>query len=604
MKNIWALIKLFSSKEKRNLGILTGAIIIMAFMEVVGIGAIGPFMTVAADPTIVQTNQLLNTLYQVSGIGDVRYFIALLGGIFFLIILGTNGLTTIVMYWMFHWSNMRSYSLGRRLISQYLYQPYSYFLNHNTSELSKNILSEVQQVVNQAIRPGMELLARSMVAIAILLFLVISNPLVAGIVLFVLGGSYALVFGTMRKRLSFIGARLREYNAARFKAAGEAFGAIKDVKLLGKEAVFEGMFSRAARKQSQYNAKRQVMTGLPHYIIEAIALGLVVVLIVMMILRGGNLTEIIPIMSIYVFAGYRLMPAMRVVFKNIGALRSAGPIVKAMVEDLTFGAKEVEEARKRATQLLKEKKRLPFKQNIELKNITFSYSESLSPVIENLSITIPRLSTIGFIGPTGCGKTTLIDIILGLLEPSAGAIQVDGATISSENLRNWQLNFGYVPQHIFLADDSVRKNIAFGVENDQIDNDAVVQAAKIAHLDEFVTKEMPHGYETIVGERGIRLSGGQRQRIGIARALYYDPDIIVMDEATSALDNLTEAAVMDAINELMGNKTILLIAHRLSTVQKADTIFMLDKGKIAATGSYEELLKSNRQFQRLASGKI
>ncbi|WP_319416097.1 ABC transporter ATP-binding protein/permease [Marispirochaeta aestuarii] len=599
MDYIQKLLKLFTKKERRQLGILTGAILFMALMEVIGVGAIGPFMTVAADPSVVQETPVLLWLYQSLGIQDMRYFIAALGVAFFLIILGTNGFTTIVMFFLFRWSNMRSYTLGRRLMSQYLYQPYSYFLDHNTSELSKNILAEVQQILTQAIRPGMELLARGMVALAILLFLILSSPLVALVVAVVLGGSYAIVFGLVRSKLTKIGTKIRKYNRERFKTAGEAFGAIKDVKILGKEPVFEAQYAGASRRFARQQANRQIITSLPHHIIEAVALGLVVLLVVVLIITGGRFAEVIPLVSIYAFAGYRLMPALRIVFKNAGALRSSGPIVQAFYEDLTTGAAEVEASRKAALHLAATGNRLAFNERIELRNIEFMYPASPAPVLSGISLSIKKNSTIGFIGPTGCGKTTLVDIILGLLKPE-GSIEVDGVPVTDENIRNWQLNFGYVPQQIFLADDTVTRNIAFGVDTEKIDQAAVEKAARIAHLDDFVRDEMPQGYETLVGERGVRLSGGQRQRVGIARALYHDPDILVLDEATSALDNLTEQAVMDAIDELMGAKTIIMIAHRLSTVQKADIIYMLDKGRIAAEGSYDQLMESSEAFRKMA----
>ena len=596
---IGKLLSLFSKKERKQFVLMTIAILFMAMMEVGGVGAIGPFMSVAADPSVIQTNSVLNSIYTFTGIKDVRYFIAFLGIAFFLIILGTNAITTVVMFFMHRWSNMRSYTLGRRLMSQYLYQPYSYFLDHNTSELSKNILAEVQQVLTQAIRPGMELIARGMVSGAILLFLFISSPVVALVVTVVLGGSYALVFGLLRKKLTSIGKYIRKYNLERFKYSGEAFGAIKDVKILGKEPVFEEQFAYSSRRFARQQANRQIVTSLPRYIIEAIAIGLVVLLIVVFAVSGANIAEVIPLISVYAFAGFRLMPALRIIFKNAGTIRTAGPIIQALYEDIYNNADDVEASRIEAERLYESRERFDFSKEIRLINIRFSYPTSPSPVLNNINLSIKRNNTVAFIGSTGCGKTTLVDIILGLLK-SEGSIKVDGEPITPGKIRNWQLNFGYVPQQIFLADDTVTRNIAFGVKPEQIDFEAVKKAAKIAHLDSFIVNDMPDEYDTLVGERGVRLSGGQRQRIGIARALYHDPDILVLDEATSALDNMTEVAVMDAINELMGEKTIIMIAHRLTTVEKADVIYMLEKGRILASGNYEELMQNSREFRDLA----
>ena len=497
---------------------------------------------------------------------------------------------------------MRSYTLGRRLMSQYLYQPYSYFLDHNTSELSKNILAEVQQVLTQAIRPGMELMARGMVAGAILVFLFISAPMVALVVVVVLGGAYTLVFGLARRKLTRIGKLIRLYNKERFKYSGEAFGAIKDVKILGKEPLFEEQFAWSSKRFARQQANRQIITTLPRYIIEAIALGLVILLVVALTVSGGKMSEIIPLVSIYAYAGFRLMPALRILFKNAGTIRTSGPIIQALYDDIHNNADEVEDSRIAAERLRESAERLPFNKEISLTDISFSYPSSPAPVLRDINISIKKNSTIAFIGSTGCGKTTLVDIILGLLK-AQGNISVDGAMVTEKNIRNWQLNFGYVPQQIFLADDTVSCNIAFGIKTEEIDFEAVKKAAKIAHLDEFIANDMPDGYDTLVGERGVRLSGGQRQRIGIARALYHDPSVLVLDEATSALDNTTEAAVMDAINELMGEKTIIMIAHRLTTVEKAENIYMLNRGRIMASGSYAELIRSCVEFRNMATGK-
>ena len=353
-------------------------------------------------------------------------------------------------------------------------------------------MSEVQQVLRQAIRPGIELMTRGMVAAAILLFLVISSPLVALIVTVILGGTYALVFGLVRNRLTKIGTRIRQLNRERFKVSEESIGAIQDVKILGKEPVFEDKFARASKKFAWQHARRQIITGLPHYVIEDVAMGMVVLLVVAMILRGGDFAEVIPIISVYAFAGYRLMPALRVLFKNSGALRSSGPVVQSMYDDLTIGADAVAASRSRALNLNKNIERIPFITYIRLKNIQFSYPTSPEPVLNDINITIKKNSTIGFIGPTGCGKTTLVDIILWLLL-SDGVLEADGTSITENNVRNWQLNFGYVPQQIFLADDTVTQNIAFGVHASDIDQNAVERAARIAHLDEFIRNEMPSG---------------------------------------------------------------------------------------------------------------
>ena len=296
-------------------------------------------------------------------------------------------------------------------------------------------------------------------------------------------------------------------------------------------------------------------------------------------------------MALYALVGYRLMPSLQQIYASWATLSYAAPALDALHKDL-MSLKTVEPVPKSTAFM-------PFNQAITLSNIVFTYPKASQPSLKKISLEIRAYSTIGLVGSTGSGKTTTVDLILGLLEPQEGTLELDGQVINSSNRSCWQQSIGYVPQQIYLADDSLAANIAFGVEGNKIDQAAVERSAKIANLHEFVINELPHAYATTVGERGVRLSGGQRQRIGIARALYHNPQVLILDEATSALDNLTEQAVMEAVNNLGHEITIILIAHRLSTVRQCDHIFMLEKGEIKAQGNYEELNTSNQAFQKM-----
>lgn len=600
MTPVRKILAMLDSRERRNLFLLCGAILVMAFLEIIGIGAIGPFMSVAADPSAIQSTPFLARIYDALGFESETRFLVFLGLSVFALIVIANGYTTFVLYWLHRWSSMRSYSIGRRLLSQYLHQPYSYFLEHNTSELSKNILDEVRQVVISAIRPGMEIIARGVVAVSIVTFVFVTEPVIALVTVSILGGAYVLVYSLVRRRLYAIGEEQRRSNAERYKTASEAFTGIKDVKILSKEPIFERVFSKAAQRFAWSSAQKEIISGLPRYIIEAIALGLVLLGVVFLIATGNEFASVIPLISVYAFAGLRLMPALQILFRSLSQFRATIPVVNALYEDVQFGSDHADASRASVHRLLQSaKRRLPFHQTFELRDVEFCYKSSPVPVLSDINLAINRNTTVAFVGPTGCGKTTLIDVMLGLLE-SEGQLLVDGKAINMSHIRAWQQNFGYVPQHIFLADDTVTHNIAFGVDPAMIDSQSIERAARIAHLHEFVVNDLPAGYETVVGERGIRLSGGQRQRIGIARALYHDPDILVMDEATSALDNLTEEGVMDAIHELMGEKTIIMIAHRITTIEEADVIYLLERGRIVAQGTYTELLKHSERFRSMA----
>lgn len=306
--------------------------------------------------------------------------------------------------------------------------------------------------------------------------------------------------------------------------------------------------------------------------------------------QSGSFNEAIPIVSLYVFAGYRLMPALQQIYSSFTKLSFVSPSLDKLYQDLK-NLKPQNEI------LNSDKNLISYCQNIKLKNIYYNYPNSERAALENVSLTIPYNSRIGIVGSTGSGKTTTVDLILGLLEPQQGSLEVDGQTISNKNLRSWQKSIGYVPQHIYLSDDTVASNIAFGVNPKNINQEAVEKASKIANLHKYILEDLPEKYQTTIGERGVRLSGGQRQRIGIARALYHNPKVLILDEATSALDIQTEKIVMEAVNGLVNEVTIIIIAHRLSTVKKCDKIFLLDKGKLKDKGTFDELLKTNDQFR-------
>ena len=296
----------------------------------------------------------------------------------------------------------------------------------------------------------------------------------------------------------------------------------------------------------------------------------------------GNFNNSLPIISLYVFAGYRLMPAVQQIYSSLTQLTFVSPSVDKLYYDL----KNLKSYNKN-----QEENILTFNNEINLNHIYYNYPNTSRTTLRDISLTIPAKSTVGFIGSTGCGKTTTVDIILGLLCPQKGTLKVDGKVITEQNSRAWQRLIGYVPQHIYLSDDSVMANIAFGIEPKNINQDMIIEASKIANLHKFVTDELPNNYQTSIGENGVRLSGGQRQRIGIARALYHNPRVLILDEATSALDNQTEQEVMDAIFNYSKDITIILIAHRLNTVKNCDIVYKLEKGKIIDQGSFDELMK-------------
>ena len=389
-----------------------------------------------------------------------------------------------------------------------------------------------------------------------------------------------------------------EANKERFRTINESLSSIKITKVLGIEPFFLKNYSYFSGKFTRYNVLAHVIGEVPRYILEAFAFGGIVFFVIIMIARGEKVIDLIPLLSLYAFAAYRAMPALNRLYSAMTTVYYNTAIVDKIYEDMIeIGLYKSPESSRLPEQKESE---LLFEKEIKLEKIKFCYDKSTFDVINELNLTIPKNSIIGFVGATGCGKTTLVDIILGLLVPQFGQILVDDLPITERNIKAWQKKIGYVPQEIYLSDDSIRKNIAFGVPENEINEGQVRVVAKIAALDGFIEKELPENYNTIVGERGIRLSGGQRQRIGLARALYRNPEVLVLDEATSSLDGITEEAVLKAIKSAARSRTVLMIAHRLTTLKDCDLIYILDRGQIIEQGTYQELISQNKKFREMA----
>jgi ABC-type multidrug transport system fused ATPase/permease subunit len=420
------------------------------------------------------------------------------------------------------------------------------------------------------------------------------EPVIALLAVVLFGGSYVIVFILARRALARIGSVVLTANGQRFKSVHEAMSSIKDVKILGVEQTFLDRFRRPTSEMAVVQSHGAVIGEAPRSILQALALaGMLVLILHLLVIRSGSLNEIVPTLGIFAFAGLRLFPALQMIYRQVGALKVTKPAVDELFADMM-------ETGANAMAWPEDRPALRLDRELELDGISYAYPEASRTALKSLDLAIPARSSLGIVGGTGAGKTTLVDIMLGLLWPDEGSIRVDGVPVTRENLRAWQKNIGYVPQQISLVDDTVAANIAFGIPSERIDMAAVERAARIAELHDFVLGELPDGYETRVGDHGVRLSGGQRQRVGIARALYHDPDVLILDEATSALDNLTEKAVMDAVHNLGQAKTIIMIAHRLSTVQGCDTILMIERGQIVAQGPYADLLGKNAKFRAMA----
>ena len=599
-----------------------GLMLLIGLMHVASVTSILPFMAVVGNPEIVETNRWINLAYDGLGFTSTTSFLVFLGCVMLAAIICVNAVSALGVWLNARFTWALNVHISKSLLAKYLSQPYLFFVSRNSSEFANAVLQETQQFTKGYVTHLLLLLTKAVTIVCIFLLVVVVDPLVAVTAIVFFGGLYAAIYFYFRKRLSRIGRKRLAANRARFKSVNEAFGTVKENKILQRERYFVQGYEIPARKMARLEVRKLLISKIPHYILEGLAFGGMVALVLYFLVTRGGVAEILPILSLYAFASYRIMPALQQAFASFSHLRFSQAVVDLIHRDMTaaFGVplaagtnvleKEVSESRqKRGAQVQSDALKptaeaLPFARSIEMRDLSFNYPGASRAALREVGLTIPYNRSVAFCGPTGSGKTTAIDIILGLLEPDTGGLYVDGVEIKAENRRAWQRNLGYVPQSIYLSDNTIMQNIAFGISPKEIDCQAVERAARIANIAGFIEQELPQRYETLVGERGVRLSGGQRQRIGIARALYHDPKVLVLDEATSALDGATEEAVMQAIRQVAQAKTVILIAHRLTTVKDCDTIFLLEHGRLIASGSYADLIENSRPFQKMARQSV
>jgi ATP-binding cassette subfamily C protein len=584
---LYKLNELFSNKEKFQFLGIVGASLLMAIFQAMGVASILPFINLVMNPTGISENKWLSYFYNLFEFGSVDSFIIFSGfAVIGLLVIG-NSVSALATWLKVHFVWKKNHSLSTALLQKYISMPYVYFLEQNTSNLGKNVLAEVLQLTRNFLLPIVVIITDGLVILAMLILLCLVNFLMTVIAATVLISLYILIYLYYSEKLKIGGARRLKKNEARFKSASEALGGIKDAKVLGAENFFLKRFCEDSDEFSNLQAWYQTINQVPKYIMEIVAFGGVVGLLIFLVASDIATHDIIPLVSFFAFAGYRLMPSLQSVFNSFTTFKFNIAVLDKIHNDLINEKLESDEISIRKKRIIP----LNFKSSIKLEKIYFSYPQHDNPILRDINLEIKKNNFVALIGTTGSGKTTLVDLILGLLTPQKGLFMVDDQKVTKENIKNWQANLGYVPQQIYLSDDSISRNIAFGLPDDKIDMEKIKKVSKMANIHDFIDSELPEGYHTIIGERGVRLSGGQRQRIGIARALYHDPQILIFDEATSSLDNETEKEVLKAIHKVFKFKTLIVIAHRLSTVKEANKVYLIEKGKIVDSGSYEKMVK-------------
>lgn len=566
--------------------------LLLGFLEVMGIASVLPFMELLSKPDAIQQSSWLTLAYDSFGFQSPRNFLIAAGGFVIGLIALANVVGIITTYFQLKISWSIAHRMSCELLETYARKPYSFYLNHNTSDLRSYLIAEVAALTSGVLIPIIEFFSRSIICVIILGLLLFLSPQITLIMAAFLGGTYFLIYKSRQRFLKRMGQERLDANAARFRYLEEMLTGIKTVKIYGVRDFFYNRYAKSSLDFNTIQPRVQMVYATPKYLLEIIAFGGIMAVTMYIYISTGELTKALPRLSMFAIAGYRLLPSLQRAFAAAAKVKHNMPSLDKLYNDLIDAAKNNE------TPEVAQSK-LPFAKNINVSNLTFRYENADSTVLKGLNLNIDKGNVVAFVGSTGSGKTTLIDIITGLLEPSSGALTVDGTTIDQSNVSGWQHNIAYVPQEVFLYDDSIAANIALGIPAAEIDEARMAEVMKMADIHSFVANELPKGIHTTIGERGVRLSGGQRQRLGLARALYTNPTLLVLDEATSALDSITEKGIIESLNALPDDLTMIIIAHRLSTVRYADTIFLLDNGTIVDQGSYEHLIHSNTTFKEM-----
>ena len=588
------IFSLLSNDQRKKFYILQVLVILMAFTELLGIASIAPFMALVGDMSLLEKDGIYSKLYQLSGIKDPINFL-FITGIGVLIALTLSTVVSIFTTWRLSlYGSSVGVQLADRLYSHYMKQDWQFHASGSSAQLTKQVSTESTRISNSIIQPLMQMNAKVVLAIFIAVSILIYNPIVAIAGLLMFASGYLLMYKFVRKALILNGKRLSTVATNRFRLMNEGFGGIKDVLLLNRNKDFIDRFSLEGDVQAKAQGLNQTIAQVPRFFIELLAFGAMIGLVLILIkTHHGDLGTVLPILAVYALACFKLLPALQQIYSSITQIKGNIAAFESVKEDLINSQEELSVSKSLPLN------ELSITKEISLKNIHFAYPNKSTYAVNDVSISIPANHVIGIVGSSGSGKSTLIDIILGLLTPQKGEIYIDNTLITSNNKRGWQDLLGFVPQSIFLSEGSIAENVAFGIPAHEINYKQVMKAIDLAHLTELVS-ELPEGIHTKVGERGVQLSGGQRQRIGIARALYNQADVLIFDEATSALDGITEKIIMDAIHDFTGQKTIIMIAHRLKTVQKCDTIYLMEKGKIIDHGTYDYLVENNPTFREMA----
>ena len=571
---------IFTTRDKIKIGILMVAVVIGSFLELLAVSLFQPFINLIMDTSSLKDSRVMSYVYARFGFDEINYFLAMIAGIIIAVYIVKNIYIIVEKNAIYKFSYRIQRTMSTDLLKAYMKEPYTFHLGKNISVLQRSMQEDTDQFTKGIIHM-LEMVAEVCVCIAIGVYLFIVSKSITIIIVALLIACLAIFSVISKKYSSAWGREGQVYKSRIYQWMNQSLGGIKEIKVLGREKSFIDHYDHYFAKYVRVLRLNRLIGVIPKHIIEMVCMtGLLLAIIFKIFFGQKDLIEFVPQLAVFAVAAFRLLPSVGKINEHLSAVLYAMPSLDLIYNDL----KEVE-----SLEVTEQKKDDSWKLNhaIEVKNVSYHYPDGEENVIEHASFTIQKGEMVAFVGASGAGKSTMVDILLGLLKPQYGKIYADDMNIQ-KNILTWQKEIGYIPQTIYLSDDTIRNNVAFGVPEDQINEQAVQHALEQAQLSEFIDS-LPAGLDTFVGDRGVRLSGGQRQRIGIARALYHDPEILVLDEATSALDTETETAVMKAIDSLQGQKTILVIAHRLTTIKKADRFFEVANGQVIERTKQEVL---------------
>lgn len=591
------IISILNKEQRREYYYLQFFVVLTAIAEILSLASIGPFMALVGNIDLVDQNSTINSIYLYFELNNPMQFLFITGLLVLLLLFFSAIISIYTITKLSFFAARTGAEIGDSLYDYYLNKDYLYHTQTSSSYLIKQIATEVSRVTDNVLQPYVQINARIIATLFISTAVFLYNPLVAvsGLTLFFI--SYYILFFAVKGRLLRNGLNISDVSKKRFSLMNEGFGSIKDVKILNRQEYFISQFKRSGEVFSEAYGSSNSLYNMPRYIMEFIVYsGMVSLVLVLISNSNGDLSKVLPVLAVFGMAAFKLLPSFQQIYSGAAQIKSNISAFESIKKDIL--SSRINENNKNYVE-----EYISGEGDIFVNNVSFTYPNESSAALNEINLTIPKNSVIGIVGSSGSGKSTLLDILLGLIKPTSGDVYCSERKIENKNLKSWQKKIGYVPQNIFIKDGNITENIAFGLLLDQVDEEKLSNAIELSQLQEWVDT-LPNGLMTELGEKGIQMSGGQRQRIGIARALYENAEYLFFDEATSALDGRTENLIMNAIDNISGSKTIIMIAHRINTVMNCDVIYMIESGRVVDKGTYSYLIENNEHFKKMATGII